>query len=135
MKLKTLLLAILIMPAVCFADISIIVHPNNQVIFDEDNIKRIFLGKTKKFNTDEQALPLTTEKSSTEYMSFTESFLSRSASQYDAYWAKLAFTGRGTPPSSVASDKMLDMVSKNENAIGFIDSSKVDNTVRVLHTF
>jgi hypothetical protein len=50
-----------------------------------------------------------------------------------AYWSKIIFTGRGQPPPSVSSDiEMRKRVSENPAAIGYIDRSLVDNSVRVV---
>lgn len=62
--------------------------------------------------------------------------LGKSESQYSAFWSKLVFTGRGTPPEMIATeDEMLNLVATNPNTIGFIDESKVDSNVKVVGTF
>ncbi|RZP31335.1 MAG: phosphate ABC transporter substrate-binding protein, partial [Alteromonas sp.] len=62
--------------------------------------------------------------------------LGKSESQYSAFWSKLVFTGRGTPPEMIATeDEMLNLVATNPNTIGFVDEGKVDGTVKVVGTF
>ena len=50
-----------------------------------------------------------------------------------AYWAKIIFTGRGQPPRQVAtSAEAKKLVAQNPNAIAYIDSAMVDDSVRVV---
>jgi len=68
--------------------------------------------------------------------SFNGGVLGKSESQYSAFWSKLVFTGRGTPPESVSSqEEMLQLVATNPNTLGFIDESLVTDAVKVVSTF
>ena len=66
---------------------------------------------------------------------FIDKVLARNASQYKAYWAKLAFTGGGRPPKELGSDaEVLTTVSGSADAIGFVDAASVNDSVKVLFT-
>ena len=53
--------------------------------------------------------------------------------QMKAHWAKIIFTGRGHPPEEAAnSAEVKKLIVNNPNAIGYIDKSLVDATVKVL---
>ena len=48
----------------------------------------------------------------------------------------MIFTGKGVPPNAVDTDKeMKEMVAKDPGAIGYIDVTSVDDTVKVVLTF
>jgi hypothetical protein len=52
-----------------------------------------------------------------------------------AYWSKIIFTGRGQPPNEVSSSaEMKKRIGENTAAIGYIELSMVDASVRVLPT-
>lgn len=57
-----------------------------------------------------------------------------SAAQARAQWAKLYFTGRGVPPrEAVDSDEVKRLVNSLPDAVGYIDRSALDSSVRVLY--
>lgn len=115
------------------AEIVIIVHPNNDSVLDTKTVQRLFLGKAKKFPNGQEAIPINQSDSSSTRSTFDTNTLNRSSSQVSAYWSKLVFTGKGTPPKEVDDDNaVIDLVSKNQNAIGYIDSSTVNDTVKTI---
>ncbi len=67
---------------------------------------------------------------------FAKKVLGKSSSQLKAYWAKLVFTGKGTPPKQINSDaEMIKLVAANPNLIGFVNAASVDDSVKVAATF
>ncbi len=83
-----------------------------------------------------RAIPLTFEQGNPVRDAFNMNILGKSESQYSAFWSKLVFTGRGTPPEMISSeDEMLELVANNPNTIGFIDESRVNANVKVIGTF
>jgi ABC-type phosphate transport system substrate-binding protein len=114
---------------------SVIVHPSNGDALDDAAISRIFLGKSKSFPGGEQAVPINMDEGAAVTEDFNTKVLSKSSSQLKAYWSKLVFTGKGTPPTTAASDaEMIKLISANPNMIGFIEGSG-DGSVKVVKTF
>jgi ABC-type phosphate transport system substrate-binding protein len=57
----------------------------------------------------------------------------KTASQVKAHWAKIIFTGRGHPPDEAPNSvQVKTLVGKSPNAIGYIEKSMVDATVKVV---
>ena len=118
------------------AETSVIVNQANSDSFDEKAIKRIYLGKIKAFPSGGKITVFTLDDNAPETELFRQSALNKSNSQFKAYWSKLAFTGKGTPPTEVAtSADMISTVSSDTSAIGFVDSSAVTGDVKVIATF
>lgn len=117
----------------CFAEIAIVVHPSNSANISADDIERIFLGKKKAFSSGDTAVPINLNEGDAIRATFNEKALNKNSSQLKAYWSKLVFTGKGTPPKEVdtASD-VLKLVSSNPNMIGYVDASAVDGSVKVV---
>lgn len=93
----------------------------------------IFLGKTSRFPNGTQAIPIDMLEDSPERDRFYAQYTGKSPAQVKAHWSKIIFTGRGQPPRQAAtSNQAKKMISDNPNAIGYIDLSQVDNSVRVL---
>ena len=116
-----------------FAGVAVIVNPANNNPIDQNEIARIFLGKNKSFADGTDAIAVDQYEGSTARAEFTERGLHKSEANLKAYWAQLLFTGRGTPPKIVGGDDSVKkLVAENPNLIGYIDSTKVDNTVKVI---
>lgn len=118
------------------ADVAVIVHPSNNDALDQEMISKIFLGKTKAFPTTGSAVPLDLADSEAIKEDFQNKVLKKNKSQYNAYWAKLLFTGSGTPPKEIDDQrKMIELIKNNPNLIGYIDSANVTSDVKVVATF
>jgi ABC-type phosphate transport system substrate-binding protein len=103
------------------------------VVLDKSQVADIFLGKASRFPNGTQAVPIDQAEGLAVRDEFYDKVLGRTASQMKAYWSKIIFTGRGQPPPSVSSDiEMKKRISENPAAIGYIDRSMVDNSVRVV---
>lgn len=119
-----------------FAELSVVVHPSNSASFDKSNISRIFSGKAKSFSDGQQAVPINQKEGGPVTQAFNKTVLGKSDSQIKAYWSKLVFTGKGTPPRAVDNDQaVIDLVKSNPNIIGYVDSGAVTGDVKVVATF
>jgi ABC-type phosphate transport system substrate-binding protein len=93
----------------------------------------IFLGKVSHFPDGTLAVPVDLAESSAERDQFYAKMAGKTPAQIKAYWSKVIFTGRGQPPRAVQNDRdMKKYVAANIDAIGYIDSTMVDDSVRVL---
>jgi ABC-type phosphate transport system substrate-binding protein len=98
-----------------------------------NQVADIFLGKTSRFPDGTQAVPIDQNEDSPARDKFYAEFTGKSPAQVRAYWAKIIFTGRGQPPRQVANGvEAKRLIADNPNAIGYIDNSLVDKSVRVL---
>jgi len=93
----------------------------------------IFLGKTSRFPDGTLAMPIDLAEEVPERDRFYAQFTGKSPAQVKAHWSKIIFTGRGQPPRQAASGREAKkLIVENPNAIGYIDTSLVDSTLRVL---
>jgi len=93
----------------------------------------IFLGKTNRFPDGSPAVPIDLAEDAPERERFYAQYTGKSPAQVKAYWSKIIFTGRGQPPRQASTGReMRKLVAENPNAIGYIDPSLVDSSVRVL---
>ncbi|CCQ09263.1 ABC-type phosphate transport system, periplasmic component [Pseudoalteromonas luteoviolacea B = ATCC 29581] len=118
------------------ADVSVIVHPSNASTIDASTIEKIYTGKVKAFPDGSKVTPIRLAEGNPISEEFNSKALNKSSSQLKAYWSKLIFTGKGTPPDEVNSDaEMLKLVAANPDHIGFVSSSAVTGDVKVVHSF
>jgi hypothetical protein len=111
------------------AEIVVIVNPKNPAtrMFSEQ-AAQFFVGKSSLFTPVEHTEgPLRNE--------FSQKVLGKDTSQVKAAWSKLVFTGKGNAPKEFASSAdVKKAVAADVNAIGYIEKSAVDDSVKVILT-
>lgn len=113
------------------AEIAVIVHPNYNGALTQVDIKNIFLGKIKKFPNGKIAIPVTQTGAIKD--EFNAKVLSKSGSQMRAYWSKLIFTGKSTPPKRLNDDsEVVDAVSGDPSIVGYVNVDSISDKVKVV---
>ena len=109
---------------------------NGNTSIEKSTVSKIFLGKTKSFPDGSQAVPVDQVDGSATRNLFNNQILGKSNSQLKSYWSRLIFTGKGTPPKQSGDDATVKaLVANNPNMIGYVDSSVVDDSVKIVHKF
>jgi len=112
------------------AEIVVVVNPANPAsrMFTAQ-AAQFFLGKSNQFTPVDQA------KDSAIRREFYEKAASKSLTEVEGMWAKLEFSGKGTTPKAYGSDAAVKKaIAADTAAIGYINKSSVDDTVKVLLT-
>lgn len=119
---------------VAAADVVAVVSSASSVtVLSKNQVVDIFLGKTSRFPNGEQAVPIDQVEGSAARDEFYSKFTGKSPAQIKAHWSKIIFTGRGQPPKEVPDGiEVKKQVLQNPKAIGYIERSLVDSSVRVL---
>jgi ABC-type phosphate transport system substrate-binding protein len=111
------------------AEIVVIVNPKNPAtrMFSEQ-AGQFFLGKSDLFTPIEHVDgPLRSE--------FYKKVLDKDSTQVKAIWSKLVFTGKASAPKELAtSADVKKAVAADPKAIGYIEKSQVDDSVKVILT-
>lgn len=132
---KLILIPALAVSFMAFANVAVIVHPSNAATLSQDDINKLFTGRAKSFTDGKAAEPVNLAEAVAIRADFDKKALGRSSSQMKAYWSKLIFTGKGTPPKEMASEQeVLDAVAKNPAAIGYVSAGAVTGSVKVALT-
>ena len=116
------------------ADVVVIVNPNSSVSdIDDKWLGAIFLGKRKDFPDGSSAVPVEQKPGTLARDEFNEKIIKKEEAELRAYWAQQIFSGKGQPNTIVSGDAdVKKLVSENPAMIGYIDASKVDETVKVI---
>ncbi|OGB39080.1 MAG: phosphate ABC transporter substrate-binding protein [Burkholderiales bacterium RIFOXYC2_FULL_59_8] len=127
-------LALCLVAAEAVADVVAVVSAKNPVTtLSKSQVVDIFLGKTSRFPDGSQAVPIDQVEGSAARDEFYLKFSDKSPAQIKAHWSKIIFTGRGQPPRAVSNSiEMKKFLNENPNAIGYIEQSAVDGSVKVL---
>jgi ABC-type phosphate transport system substrate-binding protein len=100
---------------------------------NEAQVADIFLGKTSRFPDGMQAMPIDLAEESPARERFYAQFTGKSPAQVKAHWSKIIFTGRGQPPRQASTGaEARRIIADNPHAIGYIERSLVDSSVRIV---
>lgn len=137
--MKRILISLVIAILCCqsaLAEVVVIVHPNNDSSFDPASISKIFLGKKKSFSNGTKTTLFSLPEGNAITDEFNKAALGKDTTQLKAYWSKLVFTGKGTPPKEVDTEaELIAEIAKNPSAIGFVSAGAEDSSVKVVGTF
>jgi len=128
------LLACLAAPALA-EDVAVIVHPERGERLDEDGLRKIYL-KTRRFWSDGAVIvPVNRNAGSALRTAFDRALFGEEVRRLAVYWNREYFRGV-LPPATLASDEaVLRFVAGEKRAIGYIQSSRVDDSVRAVLRF
>lgn len=129
-----LLLPLVLFAASAYADVVVIVSAGNAITrMTPEQVTRIFLGKTNTFPNGNRAVPIDQAEGNATRDEFYSKVANKNSSQLTAYWARIIFTGDGRPPKLLGGNiAVRNAVADNPNAIGYVDKSAVDSSVRVI---
>lgn len=95
----------------------------------------LFLGKSAQLPGAGNAVLVDQAESAAVRDQFYTKVAGKSAAQVKAAWSRLVFSGKATPPKEVAnSAEVKKLVAANPDAVGYIEKSAVDASVKVLLT-
>lgn len=114
---------LILMASSSYADLAIIVSKDNPVdtlTFNE--VRNIFLSRTALFPKSQLKIrAYDLPQQSDEYKMFYEEIAHMTVIKVSRYRARISFGGKGAIPTITdGNDEMLESVSKNQNAIGYV---------------
>jgi ABC-type phosphate transport system substrate-binding protein len=113
-----------------FAEVVVVVNPKAaEASLTKDQVAQFFLGKSTAMTPVDQpdSAPIRAE--------FYKKVTDKDASQVKSLWSKLVFTGKATMPKEVGdSAAVKKAVAADPKAIGYIEKSAVDGSVKVIYT-
>ncbi|MEC8009676.1 MAG: phosphate ABC transporter substrate-binding protein [Pseudomonadota bacterium] len=134
MKLVFLLPLVLIQQA--YADIAVIVHPENKSVINQDMIQNLFMGRSHHFSNGSEATPVNQQDNSSVRKEFELKALGRADYQMKQYWSKLIFTGKAVPPAILNNDQdIIEFVSEHKDAIGYINAQTSSQGVKIIKVY
>ena len=115
------------------ADIAIIVNPESGLNdADAKQIAAAFLGKRGSI-AGVSVTPVDQEEGQASRDEFYTKVVNKNASQLNAYWSRLIFTGKGMPPDQVSADaEVVEVVADDLEMIGYVSPGAVDDSVEVI---
>jgi ABC-type phosphate transport system substrate-binding protein len=125
-KLIAMFTASLMLVPMAHADVVVIGNLAAPVM-TKDEVTQFFLGKSQAMK------PLDRPSSEPIKAQFYQKLSGQDLSQVKATWSRLVFTGKASAPKELPDAAAVKKaVAADPKAIGYIDKSEVDSTVKVL---
>lgn len=120
--------------------IQVVVNSQSKVTaLSRKQVMGIFLGRSRSFPSGVNAKAFDHEVDSAIRAQFFESLTGKSIADIDAYWARLRYSGRASPPKVIDNmAEILKQVSINQHAIAYIQgrdpAELMQQDIIVVHT-
>lgn len=135
---RPLLLSVLLMSfsGAARGELLVIVNAGRGVEYlSHEEIINIFMGRYRKLPDGGYVQPLDIKGDAPERRDFYKKLLDKSLAEINAYWARLIFSGRTSPPAVLDTQReVLEKIAHDPTVIGYIERSRLDDRVKVVHT-
>lgn len=99
-----------------------------------EQIRDIYLQKRRSIG-DQKIIPLNLVGQEPSRLAFESAVIGMGRDRLNAYWVKQHFQGNSPPITQPSPESINAFVQNVDGAIGYIPSSMVDNSLRVIYEF
>ena len=116
------------------ADVYVIVNAGNPVAaLSSDQIERLFLMKSKRFDSGDAAMPVNQDDGAPARQAFNERVLERNEQQLKYYWSRKMISGGDKPPPVVGGNAEVEsFVAANPGGIGYLGAAPKQAGVKIV---
>jgi ABC-type phosphate transport system substrate-binding protein len=116
------------------AELVVIVNPKNPAAnLTPDQVAAMYLGNATTFPNGDSMSLLDQSGQGSIRDEFYQKATGRSLAQVKATWARITFTGKAVPPKELKNDSDVKaLVASDLKAIGYVDASAVDASVKIV---
>ena len=108
---------------------------NKQKTIDKTQIKQIFLGQKTRWKNGNK-IQLVDNLNKKAARKFYQETTGRGTGRIKKEWIGRMLRGEMIPPESFRDEEeLIDFISRNKNAIGFVTSPQSNKGIKVLHSF
>lgn len=121
-------------PLAAVAEIVVVVPVKSSVDkLSKSEVINIFMGRYRVLPDGSAANPVDLPIESPDRRLFYRKLLDKSLEEVNAYWARLVFAGKTSPPSEVKSREALgERLANTPGALGYIDRRYLTKDMRVV---
>ncbi|MDR3369808.1 hypothetical protein [Rhodoferax sp.] len=102
----------------------------------QDQVINIFLGRYRRLPNGETAIPIDQPDSAPVRAEFYRKLVNKDLNEINAYWARLIFSGRTSPPLQAAQPAdVIELLMVNPGGLAYVDRSQVDKRLRIVLEF
>ena len=133
----TLFVALLGIGVVGCAEPVVVVNTASTITrLSQDDVVNIFLGRYRMLPTGGSAVPIDQPENTALRAEFYRKLVNKEPNEINAYWARLLFSGKTSPPLQTGSaNEVLLLLADQPGGIAYIDRSQVDRRFRIVMEF
>ncbi|MPY22854.1 hypothetical protein FM037_03925 [Shewanella psychropiezotolerans] len=132
-----LLILMLTQPIRAEGELLVVVSRESRVdSLTKSEVVDLFMGRYVNFPNGDKAKVFDLAPKSEIKGLFYQRLVNRTEAQIDAYWARLLFSGRNTPPKKTESPgQLIHEIMSSSHAIGYISSQDLTDSLKVVYRF
>ena len=133
-QLRSCALLLCVLPALAFADgVVVIVNKANTNPVDQALVAKIYRGEVKSWAAGGAIAAFDLPEDNLLREDFDSGIVGKSEASLKTLWSQNVFSGKAAPPHVAASDdEVKKAVAANKNAIGYIQSRSLDDSVKAV---
>ena len=133
LKMFSILIGLCLSASVWAGNVAVIVNKDNDHAISKELIAKMYTGKDKEWRNGDKILLLDLPENSPTRVSFSNEIVGKSVGGLKFTWAQMMFSGVAVPPKVLQSDdEVKKYVAENKNAIGYIKTSSLDDSVKAV---
>jgi len=102
----------------------------------QEEVVNIFLGRYRRLPTGDTALPIDQPEASVVRADFYRRLVNKDVNEINAYWSRLIFSGRTSPPLQVNSAaEVMVLLLGQPGSVAYMERSQVDKRLRIVMEF
>lgn len=99
----------------------------------QDEVINIFLGRYRRLPNGLTAVPVDQPENSPLRREFYRRLVNKDLHEITAYWSRLIFSGKTSPPSQAAdTTEVIQLLAGNIGAVAYLERSRVDSRFRIV---
>lgn len=119
------------------SSIVIVVNKNNTISsLSKEQLIDLYMGKYIAFPDGSSAIPVELDESTELKQNFYQQLVGLSLARINAYWSRIRFTGRASPPRALATEsEVIGFVASEPQAISYIYERDLTPQLKVVYRF
>jgi hypothetical protein len=116
------------------AELVIIVHADNPVDhLSREEVIDLYMGRNTHFPDGKLAQPIDQATDAPIRAEYYLKLLNKNTAQVNAFWARLKFSGRASPPQTLSNTQLINSeVMNNKAAIAYVDSKDLNHKTKIV---
>lgn len=114
------------------ADAVFVTNPSGPDSISSETVRNILLGNKTRWDSG-GTIKLAVLSEGTTHESVIQEFTARSADQFNKYWKKQVFTGKGIAPDAFKTDEeLIEFVARTPGAFGYVSPNANATGVKIM---
>jgi len=116
----------------------VVVMRAQQVVekLSREEVTNIFMGRFRALPSGNPAQPIDQPRDTPLRAQFYQRLLNKDQASINAYWSRLHFSGRATPPLQTTSeDEVIRQLLVQPGGVAYVRRNQVDNRLRIVFEF